>query len=133
MSNENSSQEPENDAARKSTLNDLLSDFDKLSREEQDAFLAWFAGGNTIVTTYDNEKFGKWVYMGKSECEQVDFKTVWLGTFRSMGWFTAEVEKTGTAIGMINKPQYTKYRIRPTAKGFDVQKDYWDRLGLLSR
>ena len=67
--------------------------------------------------------------MGKAECEWVDFDKIWLEKFPSHGWLTVEVEKAGTAIGMIGKPQYTKYRFRPTDKGFDVKEAYWKRLG----
>jgi len=55
-----------------------LPDFDALIRDEQQAFLAWFAGGNSFLTKYGNRKD---VFFGKAECEWVDFDDFWQEPF----------------------------------------------------
>jgi len=102
-----------------------LSDFDSLTRIEQRAFLGWFAGGKSHVTKYDGRDH---VHMGKSECEGVDFNDFWLKKAVSFGWVSVEVGKTGVAIGMVGKPNYTKYRLLSTRKGFKVREAFWERL-----
>jgi len=106
---------------------DLLSAFDKLPKDEQRAFIAWFAGGGSTVTTYDSEKCPGGRF-GKAECEWVDFGKVWLGKFVDMGLIIVQVERTGIAKGMIGKPKFTEYRLTPTQKGIDVIEAYWEGL-----
>lgn len=110
-----------------SELSALLSVFDTLSRKQQTAFIAWFSGGRTMITRYYSKEYPG-VYMGKAECEWVDFDEVWLKLFPDLEWLTVEVEKTGIAIGMVGKPKYTEYRLYATKKGLDVKNAYWCRL-----
>lgn len=106
---------------------ELLCDFDKLTKKQQRAFIAWFAGGRTLVTRYDSKEYpgGN---MGKAECEWVDFDETWLKIFPDLGWLDIEIEKTGIAIGMVGKPKYTEYKLFVTDKGLAIRDAYWSRL-----
>lgn len=95
-----------------------LTDFDALSKDEQRAFEAWFAGGLQHVTQYADEPAG--VFMGKAECQWVPFDEFWLGKLVDLGWMTAEVKRTGTAKGKIGQPKFTEFRLWPTELGFDI-------------
>lgn len=106
-------------------MNDSLSDFDTLTRTEQNAFLAWFAGGKTLLTKYGGRKD---VCFGKAECEWVDFDDFWLGKLPALGWVTVEEVGRFIAIGMVDQPEAIQYRILATENGRDVREAYWKRL-----
>jgi len=103
----------------------LLSDFNALTRREQSAFLAWFAGGNSYVTKYENRDH---VSFGKAECEWVSFD-FWLTKIPALGWITIEEVRRGIAKGAIGQPEFVEYHITATDKGFDIREAYWNRLG----
>lgn len=106
-----------------SNSTDLLCDFDKLNREEQTAFVAWFSGGNSQVTQYATRPES--VFFGKAECEWVSFTKFWLDKLPKLGWITVnEVEKF-IAKGMVGEPEAIKYVISPTEKGRAVVDAYW--------
>ena len=110
-----------------SEFNDLLSEFDKLTRKQQRAFIAWFSGGKTLITRYDSKKFPG-VNFGKAECEWVDFYEVWLNVFPNLDWIKVDIERTGTAKGMIGTPKFTEYKLFVTDKGLSVRDAYWQRV-----
>lgn len=106
-------------------MDTTLEDFDKLSREEQRAWLGFFAGASGYVTKYGDEWHPSF---GKYECEQVDFESVWLGKFVDLGWLTITEHRRFKALGMPGQPDSVEYRMRSTEKGFDVRESYWERL-----
>lgn len=103
----------------------ILSDFDKLTITEQNAFLAWFAGGKTHLTKYGTRKD---VFFGKAECEWVDFDEFWLNKLPALGWVSVKEVERFTAVGMVNTPEAVRYEILATNKGHDVREAYWARL-----
>ena len=105
----------------------ILDDFDKLSKKQQRAFIAWFSGGKTLVTKYDSEGHPS-VCFGKYECELVNFDETWLKVYPNLGWIEVEIEETGTAIGMNGKPKYTEYNLFVTDKGLTIRDAYWKRV-----
>ena len=106
-----------------------LADFDQLSRDEQRAWLGWFAGGSNIVTKYGGREH---VHFGKYECEQVDFQTIWLGKFVDLGWLTFRERRRFKALGMVGHPESIEYELNGTDEGFAVREAFWDRLNARS-
>jgi len=107
----------------------LLKEFNTLSRDEKTAFIAWFAGGKTLLTKYEGRDD---VFMGKAECEWVDFTGFWLKKLPELDYVTVEEKRKFIAKDMIGQPEAVEYLILPTDKGFDVRDAYWsilDRLG----
>jgi hypothetical protein len=105
-------------------MDDFLEDFNKLSRKEQQAFLGLFAGSKTRFIQYQNRK--SFVFMGKYECEQVNFDEFWLKKLPDLGWVTVEKEREFTAVGAVDQPQAFELLILPTAKGSAVREVYWE-------
>ncbi len=110
----------------KETLDAVLIEFDKLERDEQTAFTAWFAGGNAYLTQYQSRKDD--VPFGKAECEWVPFEAFWLGTLPKLGWVHVEELERFIAKGMVGTPEGIKYKILPTDLGFTVHTAYIDRI-----
>jgi len=106
------------------SVNNKLEEFNKLPIKEQRAFLAWFAGGKGRVTQYQSRKND--VFFGKAECEWVDFEEFWLKKLPSLGWIMVEEKERFIAIGMVNQPEAITYQIKPTEKGWQVRKAYWE-------
>lgn len=102
-----------------------LEDFNKLTPEEQRAWLGFFAGGKSYVTHYETQPLH--VHFGKYECEKVPFPFFWMQKLVKLGWVTVEKMREGTARGMHFKPRYIEYRIWPTDKGDEVYNAYWDQ------
>jgi len=98
---------------------------DQLSHAEERAFIAWFGGGKTMVTKYDNREA---VFFGKYECEQVDFKSVWLGKFQDLGLVKVGELDSYTAEGALGKPKATGYFIQVTELGLQTREEYWAEL-----
>ena len=96
-----------------------------LPQEERFAFLGWFAGGRNRVVKYATRPH---VFMGKSECEQVDFEAFWLRKLPEIGWVSIEETRRFTAIGMVGKPEAIEYEISATDAGWEAQKQSWGSL-----
>lgn len=109
----------------KETPEELLAVFDSLPNNEKTAFMAWFAGGKTLLTKYGTNEH---VFFGKAECEWVGFDDFWLKKLPSLGWVTVEEYERFIAKGMIGQPESVTYRILATGKGYKVREAYWDRL-----
>jgi len=106
------------EAKERSTL--LLSSILDLTNTERNAFLAWFAGGNTHVIKYSNRAD---VFFGKAECEWVPFD-FWLTKLPEIGFITITEERRGIAKGAIGQPDFVEYKIAATDDGFDA-RDAW--------
>ena len=103
---------------------DLLSKFNNLDRHEQYAFIAWFSGGLSHVTKYGNNEH---VFMGKAECEWVDFDEFWLNKLPELGWINVKEVRKFIAKGMVGEPTAIEYQISATTLGFEVRKAYYGR------
>lgn len=101
----------------------LLSSLRNLTSTERNAFLGWFAGGNTHVTKYANHDF---VFFGKAECEWVPFD-FWLTKLPALGLITITEERRGIAKGAIGQPEFVEYKITATDDGFDAREAWWNR------
>lgn len=125
LSKERDQQEQVSAAGLTEKSNALLAVFDELTRVEQRAFIAWFAGGNSYVTKYGERKH---VFFGKSECEQVDFEEFWLRKLPGIGWVEVEIERKFIAVGMVGEPNAVEYHLICTESGHDVRDAYWERV-----
>lgn len=110
------------------TPEEILADFDSLTKLEQRAWLGWFAGGLSRVIRYGENPH---VFFGKCECQQVDFKEVWQGKFVELGWLTVSEHQRYIAIGMVGQPEAVEYHLQATELGCSVRQAYWDRLDRL--
>lgn len=116
----------DSESREKAVLNDdFLAVFDGLPKNEQRAWLGWFAGGKSFVIKW-GENPG--VNFGKHECEQVDFDAIWLGKFVELGWLTVREERRFKALGMVGQPESVEYELRATDLGWNVREGYWERL-----
>lgn len=101
-------------------MTELLKEHDALERGEQTAWAAWFNGGMSNVTQYQNRP--DQVFMGKAECEWVSFTDFWLGKMVNLGWMTAEVKEEGHIFGDPKEPKWIQYKLWPTDKGWDIRE-----------
>ena len=102
-----------------------LAAFDALPRDEQRAWLGFFAGARGISYKYGDQ----WRPMfGKYECEIVDFETIWLGKFVEIGWLQITKIREFKALGIEGHPDSAEYEFKATDAGWNVREDYWKRL-----
>lgn len=104
-----------------------LKKFGKLSRDEQNAFLGFFAGGRSNLKVFEGRE--EQVFMGKYECERVPF-TFWTEKLPKMGWITVETGEKRPALGMADlpggrKPWCWDVNLSVTERGWNVREDYW--------
>lgn len=102
-----------------STASELKRLLCALSYDEINAFTAFFYGGMSEVTKYENSDH---VFFGKAECEWVDFEEFWLGKMVEYGWIDVELIKSFVAIGAIDKPKAKEYKLTPTDLGYKAKE-----------
>lgn len=103
-------------------VGNTVSKVSDLPPTEQRAFLAWFAGGRSEVVKYDGRPG---VFMGKAECEWVDFEDFWLRWLPELGWITVTEVDRYTAKGMVGHPEAVRYKIEATEAGWDAREAWW--------
>lgn len=99
-----------------------------LSRQEQGAFLALFAGGRTELQGFwrsDTEE-EMMPSFGKAECEWVDFRKVWCGKLPGLRLIQIEEGPRKCALGSFPGSAVWPITITITEDGWSAREAYWE-------